>query len=86
LDVLELGVDVLGFGFGVLEFGVDEGEFEMEVTTNEELVDSALGALDVSAGGGMTLKLTLAPHSASVDPEGQQPASVQYVLAGQNSM
>jgi hypothetical protein len=62
------------------------GLTELVVTTNEELVDSALGVLDVSVGGGMTLKLTLAPHSASVDPEGQQPASVQYVLAEQNSI
>jgi hypothetical protein len=62
------------------------GLAELVVTTNEELVDSELVAVGVSAGGGMTLKLTLAPHSASVDPEGQQPASVQYVLAEQNSI
>jgi hypothetical protein len=34
-------------------------------------------ALAVSAGGGMMLKLTVAPHSAREVPMGQQPASVQ---------
>jgi hypothetical protein len=34
-------------------------------------------AVDEGGGGGITLKVTEAPQSASDDPLGQQPASVQ---------
>jgi len=33
--------------------------------------------VDSAAGGGRTLKVAVAPHSASVLPSGQQPPSVQ---------
>lgn len=46
-------------------------------------VEAAAGTLVVSAEGGMTLKLTLALHSARVVPSGQQPLSVQYCPSGQ---
>ena len=43
-----------------------------------ELAVSTGGAVVVSAtGGGMTLRVTVAPHSARGVPLGQQPASVQ---------
>lgn len=45
-------------------------------------VEAAAGTV-VSAAGGMTLKLTLALHSARVVPSGQQPLSVQYCPSGQ---
>ena len=47
------------------------------VVAAEELVGWVLEALDDAAGGGMTLKLTVAPQSAREDPLGQQPALVQ---------
>jgi hypothetical protein len=47
------------------------------VVAAEELVDRVLEALDDAAGGGMTLKLTVAPQSAREDPLGQQPPLVQ---------
>jgi hypothetical protein len=62
---------------GVLEV---DGELVVAAATP---VEAAAGTLVVSAEGGMTLKLTLAPHSARVVPSGQQPLSVQYCPAGQ---
>jgi len=47
------------------------------VVTAAELVGWALELLVVSAEGGMTLKLTVAPHSSREAPVGQQPALVQ---------
>lgn len=50
---------------------------EVLVVSTEVLVVWALEALVDSAGGGMTLKVNVAPHSAREDPMGQQPPSVQ---------
>jgi hypothetical protein len=56
---------------------------ERVVVAAATLVEAAAGTLVVSAEGGMTLKLTLALHSARVVPSGQQPVSVQYCPSGQ---
>lgn len=55
---------------------VDLGVVELLVGVGE-LVEEGLGEVGVSAGGGMTLNVNIAPHSERVDPLGQQPASVQ---------
>jgi hypothetical protein len=70
-------VDVLAAG--VLEV---DGEVVVVVAA-ATLEEAATGTLVVSAEGGMTLKLTVAPHSARVVPSGQQPLSVQYCPSGQ---
>jgi hypothetical protein len=44
----------------------------------EEIVGLVLEEVADAAGGGMTLKLTVAPHSARERLSGQQPAFVQY--------
>jgi hypothetical protein len=64
---------------------VDVFEFELVVLAAEvvEVVDAA--AVD-AAPGGMTLKLTVAPHSSRVWPLSQQPPSEQYVPASQYSL
>jgi hypothetical protein len=67
---------------GVDGVGVEEGEgvkLEPEelLVVTAELVDDGLGELGDPVGGGMMLKVKAAPHSASEDPLGQQPASVQ---------
>jgi len=47
------------------------------VVVAEGLVDWVLRVMVDAAGGGMTLKLTVAPQSEREDPLGQQPPSVQ---------
>ncbi len=66
----------------VLNAGVlgRDGEVVVAAAT---AVEAAAGTLVVWAEGGMTLKLTLALHSARVVPLGQQPLSVQYCPSGQ---
>ena len=66
----------------VLAAGVLEVDGEVVVVA-AALVEAATRTLVVSAEGGMTLKLTVAPHSARVVPSGQQPLSVQYCPSGQ---
>ena len=66
----------------VLTAGVLEVDGEVVVVA-AALVEAATGTLVVSAEGGMTLKLTVAPHSSRVVPSGQQPLSVQYCPSGQ---
>jgi len=64
---------------------------EVEVDFDEvELVVLAAGVVEdvdaaavVAAAGGITLRLTVAPHSSRVKSLSQQPASVQYVPASQ---
>ena len=81
-DVVDIGVLVVE---GLLESWVEVAEVVGLVTSvvvelvvaAEELVGWVLEALVDSAEGGMTLKLTVAPHSAREDPVGQQPALVQ---------
>ncbi len=68
---------IVVFNVGVLR---RDGE---EVVAAATPVEEAAGTLVVSAEGGMTLKLTLASHSARVVPSGQQPLSVQYCPSGQ---
>jgi hypothetical protein len=73
---------------GVVGVGVEEGggvklELEELLVVTAELVDNGLGELGDPVGGGMMLKVKAAPHSASEDPLGQQPASVQKYPFGQ---
>jgi hypothetical protein len=73
---------------GVVGVGVEEGggvklELEELLVVTAELVDNGLGELGDPVGGGMMLKVKAAPHSASEDPLGQQPAFVQKYPFGQ---
>jgi hypothetical protein len=80
-DVVDIEVLVVE----VLESWIEVAEVVVELVVAElvvaaaKLVDWALEilVLDDAAGGGMTLKLTVAPQSAREDPLGQQPPSVQ---------
>jgi hypothetical protein len=78
-DVVEVEVE---------DFVVLATDFELVEVVEVELVVLGAAELDedaaaLVAGGGITLKLTVAPHSARVNPSSQHPASVQYVPAVQ---
>jgi len=68
LDEVELAVELV--------FATD---FEVvELVVPAELADVDVdGAAELVAGGGIMLRLTVAPHSARDVPSGQHPASVQ---------
>ncbi len=63
-------------GLGVLDVVVGASLLEVVAVVGfGVLVDG--GVVDVSAGGGITDREIVAPHSARGVPLGQQPASVQ---------
>jgi len=61
---------------------VDFVEVELVVLATGVVEDVDAAAV-VAAAGGITLRLTVAPHSSRVKSLSQQPASVQYVPASQ---
>jgi hypothetical protein len=76
-DSVEVSVEVF-------ESVVVTTDWEVEVTALvANVVSVTVSVPPVVAGGGMTLKVVLAPHSERGVPLGQHPASVQKVPAGQ---
>lgn len=67
----------------VLSVGVASAELVDKVITSVDVAAEVL--VEVAAGGGMTLRLTVAPHRLRGVPFGQHPALVQYQPAGQYS-
>ena len=72
LEVVEVVV-----GFSLVEVEVVVGFPVVEVLVVGAAVLDDGGVVAVVTGGGMTLKLMVAPQSAREVPSGQQPASVQ---------
>lgn len=67
---------VVGSSLVEVEVVVGSSVVEVLVVIGAAVLDDG-GVVDVAAGGGMTLKLMVAPQSAREVPSGQQPASVQ---------